>query len=184
MSSAEAEEVAIEMDALNGVLGPDFVALECATVFVVGTGAHSGATEDEMRTVRAAVTDAVESNKRVSVFATTPHKHTQILNKAPDTVVAAIENVIQESSCLTFDRLTHRPARDGGLYGWGVIRPKAHLAALTYRIERHLAALLVMPSGNDGHPPWVVRRSLPQPRGSGGPSRLPTWRRPLLLRRL
>ena len=98
MSSAEAAEVAIEMDAVNGVLGPDFVALECPTVFVVGTGAHSGATEDEMRTVRAAVTDAVESNKRVSVFATTPHKHTQILNKAPDTVVAAIENVIQESS--------------------------------------------------------------------------------------
>ena len=124
MSSAEAAEVAIEMDAVNGVLGPDFVALECPTVFVVGTEAYSGATEDAMRTVRAAVTDAVESNKRVSVFATTPHKHTQILNKAPDTVVAAIENVIQESSWLTFDRLTHRPARDGGLYGWGVIRPR------------------------------------------------------------
>ena len=47
-----------------------------------------------MRTVRAAVTVAVESNERVSVFATTPHKHTQILSKAPDTVVAAIEDVI------------------------------------------------------------------------------------------
>jgi ribosomal protein L18 len=68
------------------------------TVFVVGTGAHSGATEDEMRTVRAAVTDAAESNPRVSVFATTPHKHTQILSKAPDTVVAPIEDVIRESS--------------------------------------------------------------------------------------
>jgi hypothetical protein len=39
-----------------------------------------------------------ESSERVSVFATTPHKHTQILNKAPDTVVAAIEDVIHESS--------------------------------------------------------------------------------------
>jgi hypothetical protein len=86
--------VVIEMDAVNGELGPDFAALECPTVFVVGTGAHSGATEDEMRTVRAAVADAVESNERVSVFATTPHKHTQILSKAPDTVVAAIEDVI------------------------------------------------------------------------------------------
>ena len=28
----------------------------------------------------------------------TPHKHTQILNKAPDTVVAAIEDIIHESS--------------------------------------------------------------------------------------
>jgi ribosomal protein L18 len=51
-----------------------------------------------MRTVRAAAAVAEESNKRVSVFATTPHRHTQILNKAPDTVVAAIEDVIHESS--------------------------------------------------------------------------------------
>ena len=75
MSPAESADVVIEMDAVNGELGPDFAALECPTVFVVGTGAHSGATEDEMRTVRAAAADAEESNKRVSVFATTPHKH-------------------------------------------------------------------------------------------------------------
>ena len=98
MSPAESADVVIEMDAANGELGPDFAALECPTVFVVGTGAHSGATEDEMRTVRAAAAAAEESNKRVSVFATTPHKHTQILNKAPDTVVAAIEAVIHDSS--------------------------------------------------------------------------------------
>jgi hypothetical protein len=35
-----------------------------------------GATEDEVRTVRAVAADAEESNRRVSVFATTPHKHT------------------------------------------------------------------------------------------------------------
>ncbi len=51
-----------------------------------------------MRTVRAAATEAEASNPRVSVFATTPHKHTQILKKAPDTVVAAIEDVIHRSS--------------------------------------------------------------------------------------
>src|SRR5919109_2653098 len=78
MSPAESADVVIEMDAINGELGPDFAALECAT-------------EDEMRTVRAAAAEAVQSNERVSVFATTPHKHTQILSKAPDTVVAAIE---------------------------------------------------------------------------------------------
>jgi pimeloyl-ACP methyl ester carboxylesterase len=98
MSPAESAEVVIEMDAVNGELGPDFAALECPTVFVVGSGAHSGATEDEMRTVRAAVADAETSNKRVSVFATTPHKHTQILSKAPETVVAAIQHVVDESS--------------------------------------------------------------------------------------
>jgi hypothetical protein len=67
-------------------------------VFVVGTGAHSGATEEEMRTVRAAVAEAEVSNPRVSLFATTPHEHTQILGKPPETVVAAIEDVIRRSS--------------------------------------------------------------------------------------
>jgi pimeloyl-ACP methyl ester carboxylesterase len=98
MSPAESADVVIEMDAVNGELGPDFAALECPTAFVVGTGAHSGATEDEMRTVRAAVADAVESNERVSVFATTPQKHTQILSKAPVTVAAAIEDVAHRTS--------------------------------------------------------------------------------------
>jgi hypothetical protein len=32
------------------------------------------------------------------VFATTPHKHTQILNRAPDTVIAAIEDVMRQAS--------------------------------------------------------------------------------------
>jgi pimeloyl-ACP methyl ester carboxylesterase len=98
MSPAESAEVVIEMDAVNGDLGPDFAALACPTEFVVGTGAHSGATDDEMRTARAAVTVAESLNPRVSVFATTPHKHTQILSKAPDTVVAAIEEVARASS--------------------------------------------------------------------------------------
>jgi pimeloyl-ACP methyl ester carboxylesterase len=97
MSPAESADVVIEMDAVNGELGPDFAALECQTVFVVGTGAHTGATEDEMRTVRAAAADAVESNERVSVFATAPQKHTQILSKAPEIVVGAIEDVIENS---------------------------------------------------------------------------------------
>ena len=77
-----------------------FAALECPTVYVVGTGAHSGATEEKLRTMRAAAAEAEAeaSNKRVSVFATTPYNHLQILNKAPDTVVAAIEDVIHQSS--------------------------------------------------------------------------------------
>jgi pimeloyl-ACP methyl ester carboxylesterase len=98
ISPAESADVVIEMDAVNGELGPDFAALECPTEFVVGTGAHSGATEEEMRTVRAAVADAVEANERVSVFATAPQKHTQILGKAPETVVAAIEDVVREAA--------------------------------------------------------------------------------------
>jgi|SRR5512132_3489874 pimeloyl-ACP methyl ester carboxylesterase len=98
LSPAEAADVVIGMDAVNGELGPDFAALECPAVYVVGTGAHSGATEEEMRRMRAAAAEAEASNKRVSVFATTPYNHLQILSKAPDTVVAAIEEVIHQSS--------------------------------------------------------------------------------------
>jgi pimeloyl-ACP methyl ester carboxylesterase len=100
MSPAESADVVIEMDAVNGGLGPDFMTLRCPTVFVVGSGAHPGASEDEMRTVRAAVADAEARNERVSVFATTHRKHTQILSKAPDRVVAAIEYVaVRRARC-------------------------------------------------------------------------------------
>jgi hypothetical protein len=98
MSPAQSAEVVIEMDAVNGELGPDLAALECPTVYIVGTGAHSDATEEEMRTLCSYAAKAEASNKRVSVFATVPCNHVQILNKAPDAVVAAIEDVIRQSS--------------------------------------------------------------------------------------
>jgi pimeloyl-ACP methyl ester carboxylesterase len=98
MTPAEAAEIVIEMDALNGELLPDFEALECPAAYVVGTGPHSGATEPEMRTMRAAAAKASASNERVSVFATTPSNHVQILSKDADTVVAAIEDVVRRSA--------------------------------------------------------------------------------------
>lgn len=98
MSPTESAGVVIEMDAVNGELGPRLRGAGLPDRVRVGTGAHSGATEDEMRTVRAAVTNAEKDNQRVSVFATTPNKHTQILSKAPDTVVAAIDEVVRRPS--------------------------------------------------------------------------------------
>jgi hypothetical protein len=84
----------IEMDELNGRPGPDFAALQCPAVFVVGTGKHSGATEDEMKRLRAIAADATAANpQRVSVFATVPCNHLQILRKATGTVIAAIDKV-------------------------------------------------------------------------------------------
>jgi pimeloyl-ACP methyl ester carboxylesterase len=93
MSPAEAADVVIEMDAVNGEL--DFAAVQCPTVFVMGTGGHSGATEEEMRMVRGAVTDATDANALVTVFETVPHTHTQILGRSPETVVAAIDRVAE-----------------------------------------------------------------------------------------
>jgi pimeloyl-ACP methyl ester carboxylesterase len=98
MTPAESAAVVIGMDAVNGELVGDFAALRCPSVFVVGTGGHAGASADEMRRSRAAVTVAEAQNPLVSVFATSPRKHTQILSKDPDTVAAAIEAVVQTSS--------------------------------------------------------------------------------------
>jgi hypothetical protein len=98
MSPAESAAVVIEMDAVNGELVDDFAALTCPTVFVVGTGGHSGASADEMRRSRSAVARAEGANPRVSVFATSPRNHTQILRRDPDTVVAAIEAVVHSAS--------------------------------------------------------------------------------------
>jgi pimeloyl-ACP methyl ester carboxylesterase len=97
MSPAESANVVIEMDAVNGGLEPAFASLQCPTVFVMGSGGHSGATAEEMRRVRAAVSKAEASNRLVTVFASVPFKHTQILSRAPDTVAAAIEAVIQQA---------------------------------------------------------------------------------------
>jgi hypothetical protein len=81
MSADQTADVVIEMDAVNGELGPDLAALQCPTAYLVGTGGHQGATEEQMRTVRSAVAKAEAGNKRVTVFATTPYNHTQILKK-------------------------------------------------------------------------------------------------------
>jgi pimeloyl-ACP methyl ester carboxylesterase len=56
--------------------------------------------------LHAAGAQAEASNKRVAVFATAPHNHLQILRKAPDTVVAAIEDVIHQPSTRS-----HGPAK-------------------------------------------------------------------------
>lgn len=88
ISAAEAADVVIHLDAINGELGSDFAARQCPATYIIGTGA----TDQDMRTLRAAA-QAAAANPRVSVFATTPCNHVQILNKAPDTVAAAIDAV-------------------------------------------------------------------------------------------
>ncbi|WP_251057451.1 hypothetical protein [Streptomyces sp. ISL-94] len=94
MSPEESAEVVIELDALSGELGQDFAALRCPVVFVVGSGGHPGASEQETGTMRAAVAEATAGNDRVTVFGTSRSNHMQILAKDPDIVAAAIADVI------------------------------------------------------------------------------------------
>ena len=98
MSPAESADVVIEMDAVNGEL----------EARLRGVGMPDGLRRRHRRghgCYRGGDAHGAGRRRRGrgeqparSVFATTPHKHTQILNKAPDTVVAAIEDVIHQSS--------------------------------------------------------------------------------------
>jgi pimeloyl-ACP methyl ester carboxylesterase len=98
MSAGQAADVVIEMDTANGELAEDFENLDCPAVFVRGSGGHSGAPAEEMRTMRESAAVAEAASERVSVFATAPGNHVQILNKCPDVVVAAIEDVASKAS--------------------------------------------------------------------------------------
>jgi pimeloyl-ACP methyl ester carboxylesterase len=98
MSPAESADVVIEMDAVNGELAPDFAALEMPDR-VRGwhrspLGRHRGRDAHGARCCRRR---RGEQLARVHLR-NDPRKHTQILSRAPDTVVAAIEDVIHESS--------------------------------------------------------------------------------------
>jgi len=92
MAPMEAANVVIEMDEVNGQLGRDFDALTCAIEYIVGTGTHAGASDVDMRTMRAAATDVTTRHDNVSVFATVPCNHVQILAKAANTIAAAIDD--------------------------------------------------------------------------------------------
>jgi pimeloyl-ACP methyl ester carboxylesterase len=98
MPAGQAAGVVIEMDTANGELAEDFKYLDCPAVFVRGTGGHSGAPADQMRTMRESSAVAEAASGRVSVFATAPCNHLQILNKCTDVVIAAIGDVTSKAS--------------------------------------------------------------------------------------
>jgi pimeloyl-ACP methyl ester carboxylesterase len=98
LSAGQAADVVIEMDAVNGGLADDFENLDCPAVFVRGSGGHSGAPAEEMHTMRESSAAAEAASDRVSVFATAPCNHVQILRKCADVVIAAIEDVTSKAS--------------------------------------------------------------------------------------
>ena len=72
-------DVVTELDAVNGGARAVLAAMECPTVYTsVGTGAHSGATEEETRAIRAALptprpaTRGCQSSNRRSKWAPVP----------------------------------------------------------------------------------------------------------------
>lgn len=94
MSAAETAESHLDMDATNGTLGADYAALPCPTDFIFATGGHSGTTTEEMESLRAKVREQLTEVENLTIFATVPVNHVQLVPKATQTVVDAIEDVI------------------------------------------------------------------------------------------
>lgn len=96
MTGPEAAEISIELDAENG--GLDYAALSVPAAFVVASGAHSGASEEDTARMRAAVTRAVEANDLVGVYATSSADHVRVLAADPGLVIGAARDVLSRAT--------------------------------------------------------------------------------------
>lgn len=97
MSAAQAAEVNIELCELLAGFAADYDQIQCPVMFINATGKHLGATEEELRAIRATIDPIVASNPNVTIFATVPSSHTRIVAKHPDTIAAAVDAVAREA---------------------------------------------------------------------------------------
>ncbi|MER6046722.1 alpha/beta hydrolase [Streptomyces sp. NPDC001793] len=98
MTPTQAADVAIELDEVNGTLEADFATLTCPAAFVLGTGGHSGASAQEMATLRASAATAEQAGRYVSTFTTAPANHVRILAQSPDLIASAIASVVEQTA--------------------------------------------------------------------------------------
>jgi pimeloyl-ACP methyl ester carboxylesterase len=93
MSATEAADLNIELDDIAASLVHDYDRVRCPVEFIVGSKPHMGATDEQCRKMRASIAPVIEQHPNISLFATLPASHTQIVTKHPDTIVAAIERI-------------------------------------------------------------------------------------------
>lgn len=112
MSAAQAAEANIELNELSAGIATDYAQTQCPVAVIKATGKHLGATEEEMRKVRANIDLIVASNPNVTIFATVTSNHSRIVAKHPDTIAAAIDAVASQAS-----HPNSRPPAAGDLAG-------------------------------------------------------------------
>lgn len=98
MSAAQAAEANIELNELSAGIAGDYAQTRCPVVVIKATGKHLGATEEEMRRVRANLDPIVASNPNVTIFATVSSNHSRIVANHADTIAAAIDAVASHAS--------------------------------------------------------------------------------------
>ncbi|HEY3502724.1 MAG TPA: alpha/beta fold hydrolase [Actinocatenispora sp.] len=105
MPAALAAEANIEMLEVLADIAIDYAQTQCPITVIKATGKHPGATEEEMRTVRANLDPVVAANRNVTVYSTVPANHTHIVARHPDTIAAAIDTIAS--------RVSHRAQQPG-----------------------------------------------------------------------
>jgi pimeloyl-ACP methyl ester carboxylesterase len=93
MSAEQAAHVNIELDDIAGELNSSYDDIRCPTYFICASRRSMGGTEEQFRKMRASVEPLVQRHQNISIFATLPCTHLEILSRHPDTVVAAIEDL-------------------------------------------------------------------------------------------
>lgn len=76
----------------------DYALTQCPGTVIKATGKHPGATEKEMRTLRANLDPVVAANRNVTVYATVQANHTHILARHADAIAAAIDTIASQTS--------------------------------------------------------------------------------------
>ncbi|MGW6692058.1 alpha/beta fold hydrolase [Streptomyces sp. NPDC054961] len=89
--------VALATDEVNSGLAPDFAALHCPTVFLVGSSRHPGPSQDRTLRNRAAAAQAARSNPQVTVFGTMTGHSRRVGVRDTGIVAAAIDEVVRRT---------------------------------------------------------------------------------------
>jgi pimeloyl-ACP methyl ester carboxylesterase len=98
MSAEQAANLNIELDGVLGKLDSSYEDISCPTYFICASKRSMGGTEGQFRRMRASVEPLVQRHANISIFATLPCNHLEILSRYPDTVVAAINDLNQRVS--------------------------------------------------------------------------------------
>ena len=83
MPAAQAAEINIELNELVGGLGPDYERIECPVAFIIGSTAHTGATDEQVRRMRACITPFLKRQANISLFATLPSSQPRSRPRTP-----------------------------------------------------------------------------------------------------
>ena len=97
MSADDAANINIELDEIVGKLNTSYDKINCPVYFICASKRSAGGTEEQFRKMRASVVPLVTQHQNISVYKTLPCTHLEILSKYPETVAAAIDDLLRRA---------------------------------------------------------------------------------------